>query len=138
MVASGLAEATAMSPHRMAVSQRPDGITVIDDSYNANPDSMRAALKALAVMAGRQRRSVAVLGEMLELGPDSRAAHDEIGRLVVRLNIKLLVVVGDGAGGIHDGATQEGRGAMRHGSCPTSRRRPRCCATNSCQATWSW
>lgn len=107
-VAADLAEATAISPHRMAVTQRPDGITVIDDSYNANPDSMRAALKALAVMAGRERRSVAVLGEMLELGPDSRAAHDEIGRLVVRLNIKLLVVVGDGAGGIHDGATQEG------------------------------
>ncbi|MFE4464155.1 UDP-N-acetylmuramoyl-tripeptide--D-alanyl-D-alanine ligase [Oerskovia sp. NPDC056781] len=108
LVAAGLAEATAISPHRMAVTQRADGITVIDDSYNANPDSMRAALKALAVMAGRERRSVAVLGEMRELGPDSRAAHDEIGRLVVRLNIKLLVVVGDGAGGIHDGATQEG------------------------------
>jgi UDP-N-acetylmuramoyl-tripeptide--D-alanyl-D-alanine ligase len=107
-VAAGLSEATAISPHRMAVTRRPDGITVIDDSYNANPDSMRAALKALAVMAGRERRSVAVLGEMLELGPDSRAAHDEIGRLVVRLNIKLLVVVGEGAGGIHDGATQEG------------------------------
>jgi UDP-N-acetylmuramoyl-tripeptide--D-alanyl-D-alanine ligase len=107
-VAAGLAEATAISPHRMAVTDRPDGITVIDDSYNANPDSMRAALKALAVMAGRERRSVAVLGEMLELGPDSRAAHDEIGRLVVRLNIKLLVVVGEGAGGIHDGAMQEG------------------------------
>ncbi|RXR27805.1 UDP-N-acetylmuramoyl-tripeptide--D-alanyl-D-alanine ligase [Oerskovia turbata] len=108
VVAAGLAEAAAISPHRMAVTQRADGITVIDDSYNANPDSMRAALKALAVMAGRERRSVAVLGEMRELGPDSRAAHDEIGRLVVRLNIKLLVVVGDGAGGIHDGATQEG------------------------------
>lgn len=45
---------------------------------------------------------------MLELGPDSRAVHDEIGRLVVRLNIKLLVVVGAGASGIGDGATQEG------------------------------
>ncbi|WP_265523333.1 UDP-N-acetylmuramoyl-tripeptide--D-alanyl-D-alanine ligase [Oerskovia flava] len=107
-VASRLTAARALSPHRMQVTERPDGITVIDDSYNANPDSMRAALKALAVMAGRERRSVAVLGEMLELGPDSRTAHDEIGRLVVRLNIKQLVVVGDGAGGIHDGATQEG------------------------------
>ncbi|MGO1338993.1 MAG: glutamate ligase domain-containing protein, partial [Cellulosimicrobium funkei] len=46
--------------------------------------------------------------EMLELGEDSRVAHDDIGRLVVRLNVKLLVVVGEGAGGIHDGATQEG------------------------------
>ncbi|MBD8079197.1 UDP-N-acetylmuramoyl-tripeptide--D-alanyl-D-alanine ligase [Cellulosimicrobium arenosum] len=107
-VAAGLAGASALSPHRMQVTDRPDGITVIDDSYNANPDSMRAALRALAVMAGRERRSVAVLGEMLELGEGSRAAHDEIGRLVVRLNIKLLVVVGEGAGGFHDGATQEG------------------------------
>lgn len=107
-VAARLSDARALSPHRMQVTERPDGITVIDDSYNANPDSMRAALKALAVMAGRDRRSVAVLGEMLELGEDSRVAHDDIGRLVVRLNVKLLVVVGEGAGGIHDGATQEG------------------------------
>ncbi|MBD5788097.1 UDP-N-acetylmuramoyl-tripeptide--D-alanyl-D-alanine ligase [Cellulosimicrobium terreum] len=107
-VARRLTAASALSPHRMQVTDRADGITVIDDSYNANPDSMRAALRALAVMAGRDRRSVAVLGEMLELGDGSRVAHDEIGRLVVRLNIKLLVVVGEGAGGIHDGATQEG------------------------------
>ncbi|MEP7764898.1 UDP-N-acetylmuramoyl-tripeptide--D-alanyl-D-alanine ligase [Sanguibacter sp. 25GB23B1] len=107
-VAAILSTAAASSPHRMAVTDRPDGVTVIDDSYNANPDSMRAALKALAVMAGRDRRSIAVLGEMLELGPDSRAVHDEVGRLVVRLNIKLLVVVGAGASGIGDGATQEG------------------------------
>lgn len=107
-IAARLSDARALSPHRMQVTERPDGVTVIDDSYNANPDSMRAALKALAVMAGRDRRSVAVLGEMLELGEDSRVAHDDIGRLVVRLNVKLLVVVGEGAGGIHDGATQEG------------------------------
>lgn len=107
-VAARLSDASALSPHRMQVTERPDGVTVIDDSYNANPDSMRAALKALAVVAGRDRRSVAVLGEMLELGDDARVAHDDIGRLVVRLNIKLLVVVGEGAGGIHDGATQEG------------------------------
>ncbi|WP_264031520.1 UDP-N-acetylmuramoyl-tripeptide--D-alanyl-D-alanine ligase [Cellulosimicrobium sp. SH8] len=107
-VAARLSDARALSPHRMQVTERPDGVTVIDDSYNANPDSMRAALKALAVMAGRDRRSVAVLGEMLELGEDSRVAHDDLGRLVVRLNVKLLVVVGEGAGGIHDGATQEG------------------------------
>lgn len=107
-VAARLGAATAISPHRMAVVERPDGVTVIDDSYNANPDSMRAALKALAVMAGRDRRSVAVLGEMLELGDESRTAHDAVGRLAVRLNIKLLVVVGDGAYHIHEGATQEG------------------------------
>lgn len=102
-----LNSAEALSPHRMAVSDR-DGMTFIDDSYNANPDSMRAALKALAVIAGRKRRTVAVLGEMLELGPNSRQLHDDIGRLAVRLNISLLVVVGPGASGIGDGALQEG------------------------------
>ncbi|MFD7025288.1 UDP-N-acetylmuramoyl-tripeptide--D-alanyl-D-alanine ligase [Promicromonospora sukumoe] len=107
-VAQRLTEATARSPHRMAVTERPDGVTVIDDAYNANPDSMKAALRTLAVMAGRTRRSVAVLGEMRELGEGARAAHDEIGRLVVRLNIKQLVVVGDGAYHIHEGAMQEG------------------------------
>lgn len=107
-VADGLSAADALSPHRMHVVDRPDGVTVIDDSYNANPDSMRAALKALAVLAGRDRRSVAVLGEMLELGPDSRTAHDALGRLVVRLNIGLTVVVGDGARAIRDGANHEG------------------------------
>jgi UDP-N-acetylmuramoyl-tripeptide--D-alanyl-D-alanine ligase len=107
-VAKRLSSATALSPHRMAVTERPDGVTVIDDAYNANPDSMKAALRALAVMSGRTRRSVAVLGAMLELGDGSRAAHDEIGRLVVRLNIKQLIVVGDEAYHIHEGAMQEG------------------------------
>ena len=108
VVAERLSAAAAVSPHRMAVTERPDGVTIIDDAYNANPDSMKAALRALAVMAGRTRRSVAVLGEMRELGDDARAAHDAIGRLVVRLNVKLLVVVGDGAYHIHEGALQEG------------------------------
>lgn len=107
-VAEGLSGADALSPHRMHVVDRPDGVTVVDDSYNANPDSVRAALKALAVLAGRERRSVAVLGEMLELGPDAREAHDAIGRLVVRLNISLTVVVGEGARAIRDGANHEG------------------------------
>lgn len=98
----------ALSPHRMAVTERTDGVTIIDDSFNANPDSMRAALKALAVIAGRKRRTIAVLGEMLELGETSRDQHDDIGRLVVRLNISLLVVVGQGASGFADGALQEG------------------------------
>ncbi|ADG74490.1 UDP-N-acetylmuramoylalanyl-D-glutamyl-2,6-diamin opimelate/D-alanyl-D-alanylligase [Cellulomonas flavigena DSM 20109] len=107
-VAAGLTAADALSPHRMHVVDRADGVTVVDDSYNANPDSMRAALKALAVIAGRERRSVAVLGEMLELGDEHRTAHDAIGRLVVRLNIGLTVVVGEGARAIRDGANHEG------------------------------
>lgn len=108
VVAERLSTAGPVSPHRMAVTERPDGITVVDDAYNANPESMRAALRSLAVMAGRERRSVAVLGEMRELGENARVAHHEIGLLAVRLNIKLLVVVGEGAYHIHEGATQEG------------------------------
>ncbi|GEA88254.1 UDP-N-acetylmuramoyl-tripeptide--D-alanyl-D-alanine ligase [Cellulomonas cellasea] len=107
-VAQVLSAADALSPHRMHVVDRPDGVTVVDDSYNANPDSMRAALKALAVLAGRDRRSVAVLGEMLELGPDARAEHEAIGLMVVRLNVALTVVVGAGAQAIADGAMREG------------------------------
>jgi UDP-N-acetylmuramoyl-tripeptide--D-alanyl-D-alanine ligase len=107
-VAARLSTARALSAHRMHVVERADGVTVIDDSYNANPDSMRAALKTLATIAGPHRRSVAVLGEMLELGPESRDAHDSIGRLLVRLNIGLAVVVGVGARAIADGASHEG------------------------------
>jgi UDP-N-acetylmuramoyl-tripeptide--D-alanyl-D-alanine ligase len=108
-VAERLGEARALSPHRMQVVERPDGVTVIDDSYNANPDSVRAALKALAVRArAGERRSIAVLGEMLELGDEHVAAHDAIGRLAVRLDIHRLVVVGEGARAMHTGALQEG------------------------------
>lgn len=107
-VAERLGTAGPISPHRMHVVDRPDGVTIIDDSYNANPDSMRAALQALAVVSGRTRRSVAVLGEMLELGDEHRSAHDAIGRLVVRLNVDLTVVVGAGARPILDAAGHEG------------------------------
>jgi UDP-N-acetylmuramoyl-tripeptide--D-alanyl-D-alanine ligase len=106
-VAAALGEAAPVSRWRMQVTERPDGVTVVNDAYNANPDSMRAALKALAVM-GRGRRTWAVLGEMLELGPDSVAEHDRIGRMAVRLNISRLVVVGQGARPMHTGAVHEG------------------------------
>ena len=107
-VAARLSAAGALSAHRMHVVDRSDGVTIVDDSYNANPDSMRAALTALATIAGRDRRSVAVLGEMLELGAESRHEHDAIGRLLVDLDVGLAVVVGAGAGAIADGASHEG------------------------------
>ncbi|HEY0189242.1 MAG TPA: UDP-N-acetylmuramoyl-tripeptide--D-alanyl-D-alanine ligase [Cellulomonas sp.] len=107
-VVAGLGAADALSPHRMHVVDRADGVTVVDDSYNANPDSVRAALRALAVLAGRDRRSVAVLGEMMELGPEALAEHEAIGLQVVRLNVGLTVVVGAGAHGIATGAVREG------------------------------
>ncbi|MBN9606747.1 MAG: UDP-N-acetylmuramoyl-tripeptide--D-alanyl-D-alanine ligase [Actinomycetales bacterium] len=84
------------------------GVTVIDDAYNASPDSMAAALKTLAALRGEGRRTVAVLGEMSELGEFAQEEHDRIGRLAVRLDIGQLVVVGDGARHIHLAAAHEG------------------------------
>jgi UDP-N-acetylmuramoyl-tripeptide--D-alanyl-D-alanine ligase len=109
-VADSLATATATSPGRMDVHERADGVIVIDDAYNANPDSMRAALKALAAI-GRGRpeaRTVAVLGEMRELGESAGEEHDAVGRLAVRLDIHQLLVVGEAAKRLHLGASLEG------------------------------
>lgn len=92
---------------RMEVNRTPGGVTVINDAYNANPESMAAGLRALAAMGGKGR-TWAVLGEMRELGPDSASEHDAIGRLCVRLNISRLVAVGPGAKPIHMGAAHEG------------------------------
>ncbi|BBX61934.1 UDP-N-acetylmuramoyl-tripeptide--D-alanyl-D-alanine ligase [Mycobacterium saskatchewanense] len=116
-VAGALAAAGPVSRHRMQVTTRADGVTVIDDAYNANPDSMRAGLQALAWMAhggvagpGEKRRSWAVLGEMAELGEDAITEHDRIGRLAVRLDVSRLVVVGSGRpmSAMHHGAVMEG------------------------------
>ncbi|WP_019819779.1 glutamate ligase domain-containing protein, partial [Saccharomonospora saliphila] len=106
-VARRLGGATRRSARRMEVTTRADGVTVLNDSYNANPESVRAALKTLASMTS-ERRSWAVLGVMGELGADSVSAHDEIGRLAVRLNINRLVVVGEQAAAMHHGASHEG------------------------------
>jgi len=107
-VAGRLAAARPRSRWRMEVTERPDGVTVVNDAYNANPDSMRAALKTLKVMGAGGRRTVAVLGPMAELGEGAGEAHMDLGRFVVRLDIGQLVVVGPEAGGIHAGAVLEG------------------------------
>ena len=108
-VAAALAAAGPVSKHRMQVATRDDGVTVINDAYNANPDSMRAGLKALAAIAGKHR-SWAVLGEMAELGDDAISEHDRIGRLAVRLDVSRLIVVGTGRSmsAMHHGAVMEG------------------------------
>jgi UDP-N-acetylmuramoyl-tripeptide--D-alanyl-D-alanine ligase len=93
---------------RMERAVRSDGVVVINDAYNASPDSMKAALQTLAQLGRMGSRTIAVLGHMAELGEFSRSEHDAIGRLVVRLNIDQLVVVGDEAKLIHMGASQEG------------------------------
>jgi UDP-N-acetylmuramoyl-tripeptide--D-alanyl-D-alanine ligase len=93
---------------RMEVLQPGGGITVINDAYNASPDSTAAALKTLAQILDPGQRSVAVLGEMAELGEFAQEEHDRIGRLIVRLNVGKLVVVGNGARHIHLAAGLEG------------------------------
>jgi len=115
-IAQLLATARPASRWRMEVTTRADGVTVVNDAYNANPDSVRAALKALAAMGrpegapsgSTRRRTWAVLGEMLELGDTALEEHDAVGRLAVRLDVSRLVAVGEGARAIHTGASQEG------------------------------
>lgn len=92
-IATALSEAGSLSRWRMEVTERPDGVTVVNDAYNANPESMRAALRALAAI-GKGRRTWAVLGKMAELGDEALAEHDAVGRLAVRLNVSKLVAVG--------------------------------------------
>lgn len=109
-VAAALAAAGPASRHRMQVATRADGVTIVNDAYNANPDSMRAGLKALAWMARGGRSSWAVLGEMAELGDDAISEHDNIGRLAVRLDVSRLIVIGTGRAmsAMHHGAVMEG------------------------------
>lgn len=93
---------------RMQILPGPKHSIVINDAYNASPDSMRAALQTLATLGRTGHRTIAVLGEMAELGSEAAAQHDSVGRLVVRLNIDQLIVVGQRAKLIHLGAMQEG------------------------------
>lgn len=95
-IASALSTAQATSGGRMQRHDLTDGITIIDDSYNANPDSMRAGLQALAAMRG-ERRTVAVLGEMAELGASAGQEHEAIGTLAGELGISIVIAVGENA-----------------------------------------
>jgi UDP-N-acetylmuramoyl-tripeptide--D-alanyl-D-alanine ligase len=104
--AEALSQAT-VSRWRMELLRTPAGVTILNDAYNANPASMEAALKTLALVASQGRRW-AVLGEMAELGPTGAAAHDRVGRLAIRLGIDGLVVVGERARPIRDAADLEG------------------------------
>ncbi|WP_371678925.1 UDP-N-acetylmuramoyl-tripeptide--D-alanyl-D-alanine ligase [Streptomyces sp. NBC_01276] len=97
-IATALSSAGTLSRWRMEVTERADGVTIVNDAYNANPESMRAALRALAAMGDSARakggRTWAVLGPMAELGDAALAEHDAVGRLAVRLNVSKLVAVG--------------------------------------------
>lgn len=113
VIAQTLTDLGPGSRWRMERTERADGVTIINDAYNANPQSMRAALRALAELGlpnegGVARRTWAVLGEMLELGSESIFEHDLLGRAAVRLNIKKLLVVGKAAKPAYNSAVLEG------------------------------
>jgi len=106
-IADGLSAAVARSRWRMEVRRREDGVTVINDAYNANPESVQAALQALSHLA-RDGRAFAILGHMAELGATSRASHEEVGEFAARPEIGRclagLIAVGEEAAPILAGA----------------------------------
>ncbi|WP_082563520.1 MULTISPECIES: UDP-N-acetylmuramoyl-tripeptide--D-alanyl-D-alanine ligase [unclassified Nocardioides] len=104
-IATGLSAATSLSPWRMELHELPDGPVVVNDAYNANPASMRAAISALLAIAGRRGgRSIAVLGEMRELGAGAEADHRDLGEHAARAGVDVLLVVGEGARAVLEGA----------------------------------
>ncbi|HEX5994804.1 MAG TPA: UDP-N-acetylmuramoyl-tripeptide--D-alanyl-D-alanine ligase [Jiangellales bacterium] len=106
-IAVALSAAMPRSRWRMEVVERADGVTVVNDAYNANPESMRAALKAL-IAIGKGRRTWAVLGEMRELGEAAATEHEALGRYAVRQDVSRIVAVGRGAEAVRRGAADEG------------------------------
>ncbi|MCT9930657.1 UDP-N-acetylmuramoyl-tripeptide--D-alanyl-D-alanine ligase [Planotetraspora sp. A-T 1434] len=102
-IAQELSEAEPRSRWRMEVTDRADGVTVINDAYNANPDSMRAALASLARI-GEGRRRFAVIAALRELGDRSAELNEGVGRLAAGAGLETLIVVGEDAGPILAGA----------------------------------
>jgi UDP-N-acetylmuramoyl-tripeptide--D-alanyl-D-alanine ligase len=108
-VAARLSEAVPRSHWRMEVTNRADGVVIINDAYNANPQSMCAALDTLAGIGNQAgSRTIAVLGAMAELGADAETEHDAVGRHLARLGISHLLTVGDQARSIAQGAARQG------------------------------
>ena len=105
-IAGGLSAARARSRWRMEVTDRPDGVTIINDAWNTNPEALRAALAALAVMA-RGRRAYAVLGHMRELGGQTAELNEEAGALAARTGLAGLILVGAEAAPMLAGARAE-------------------------------
>ncbi|MFJ1662367.1 UDP-N-acetylmuramoyl-tripeptide--D-alanyl-D-alanine ligase [Streptomyces anthocyanicus] len=105
--AAALSRAVLMASGRMEVTDRPDGVRIINDAFNANPDSMKAAFTTLEAMADG-RRTIAVLGEMKELGADAVEDHRQVGRLVAVTGIHVLIAVGgDDAQAMAEAAQQD-------------------------------
>jgi UDP-N-acetylmuramoyl-tripeptide--D-alanyl-D-alanine ligase len=108
VIAEALTTAEPASRWRMELHERADGMLVVNDAYNANPASMAAAIDTLARIGRRRgRRTVAVLGEMKELGDEHVAAHEEVGHTAAAAGIDVLVVVGEPAEAIATAARSE-------------------------------
>jgi UDP-N-acetylmuramoyl-tripeptide--D-alanyl-D-alanine ligase len=112
-VAAALTAAGSRSRWRMELHDRTDGVTVINDSYNANPDSMRAALTTLAELGRAGRATWAVLGDMLELGDTAADQHAVIGRFAAQSGIEHLVAIGEFAEQITSAAVAAGLPSTR-------------------------
>jgi len=108
-IAERLTTAAAGSPMRMEHHVRADVLVIVNDAYNANPESMGAALRAVAALG--QDKAIAVLGEMLELGDASHQAHLAVGRLAAELGFVRVLAVGPGAAAIAEGAGSAGETA---------------------------
>jgi UDP-N-acetylmuramoyl-tripeptide--D-alanyl-D-alanine ligase len=106
-IAEGLSAAVARSRWRMEVTRRPDGVTIVNDAYNASPDAVRAALATLATMASGGR-AFAVLGQMTELGDQADELHEVAGAQAARAGVAGLIVVGDAAAPMLTGAKSVG------------------------------
>lgn len=103
-IAAALNAVTSLSKWRMELHELPSGVIVLNDAYNANPTSMRAALDTLATIGAGATRTIAVLGEMRELGATAVEAHRSIGAYAAGHGVDEIVVVGEAARGIADGA----------------------------------
>jgi UDP-N-acetylmuramoyl-tripeptide--D-alanyl-D-alanine ligase len=105
-VATSLSQVETLSQWRMELRELDRGVVVLNDSYNANPDSVVAALEALVSIAAddASTRTIAVLGEMRELGDAHEAEHRGVGARAAELGVDRVVVVGEAARGIHEGA----------------------------------
>jgi UDP-N-acetylmuramoyl-tripeptide--D-alanyl-D-alanine ligase len=113
-IRAGLEEARLPSM-RMQVVRLANGVTLVNDAYNANPASMAAALRAVTARPGR---AIAALGEMRELGAESAALHRQIGRLASELGVAVVVAVGPGSTAIAEGAREKATPSTAVHTCP--------------------
>ncbi|MCK6556546.1 UDP-N-acetylmuramoyl-tripeptide--D-alanyl-D-alanine ligase [Candidatus Binatia bacterium] len=115
VIAAGLARAEGVGM-RLQVIRLPNGVTILNDAYNANPSSVEAALQAIRHLPGRP---VVVVGEMRELGDETRRAHRQVGERAGALGVWQLIAVGDCAADVVAGARSAGMPADRVHRCPT-------------------